>query len=61
MLDRRDSDDVSMQGIILLNRYSDDGLASIDNSKLWNKFMLSLRKLLLQMEDFAPLHCAIVH
>jgi hypothetical protein len=26
MLDRRDSDDVSMQGIILLNLYSDNGL-----------------------------------
>jgi hypothetical protein len=43
MLDRRDSHDVSMQGIILLNLYSDDGLASIDNSKLWDRFMLDFK------------------
>ena len=43
MLDRRDADDVSMQGIILLNLYSDDGLASIDNSKLWDKFMIDFK------------------
>jgi hypothetical protein len=30
MLDRRNADEESMQGIILLNLYSDDGLASID-------------------------------
>ena len=43
MLDRRDADDVSMQGIILLNLYSDDGLASIDNTKLWDKFMIDFK------------------
>jgi hypothetical protein len=43
MLDRHDVDDVSMQGIILLNLYSDDGLASIDNSKLWDRFMLDFK------------------
>ena len=30
VLDRRNADEESMQGIILLNLYSDDGLASID-------------------------------
>ncbi len=43
ILDRRDTDDVSMQRIILLNLYSDDGLTSIDNSKLWDKFMLNFK------------------
>ncbi len=43
MLDRRDSDDVSMQVIILLNLYSDDGLTSIDNSKLWDRFILDFK------------------
>jgi hypothetical protein len=36
--------EVAMQGIILLNLYSDDGLASIDNSTLWDKYMLDLKK-----------------
>jgi hypothetical protein len=44
MLDRRNADEESMQGIILLNLYSDDGLASIDNSTLWDKFMLDFKK-----------------
>jgi hypothetical protein len=44
MLDRRNAVEESMQGIILLNLYSDDGLASIDNSTLWNKFMLDFKK-----------------
>jgi len=44
MLDRRNADEESMQGIILLNLYSDDGLASIDNSTLWDKFMLNFQK-----------------
>ena len=43
MLDRRDSGDESLRGIILLNLYSDDGLASIDNSALWDKFMLDFK------------------
>jgi hypothetical protein len=43
MLDRRDTIDVSMQGIILLNLYSDDRLTSIDISKLWDKFMLDFK------------------
>lgn len=43
MLDRRDSSDPSMRGIILLNLYSDDGLASIDNSVLWDKFMTDFK------------------
>ena len=43
MLDRRNSDEVSMQGVILLNLYSDDGLASIDNSTLWDKFMTDFK------------------
>ena len=44
MLDRRNADEESMQGIILLNLYSDDGLASIDKSTLWDKFMLDFQK-----------------
>ena len=44
MLDYRNADEESMQGIILLNLYSDDGLASIDNSALWDKFMLDFKK-----------------
>ena len=43
MLDRRDSSDASMRGIILLNLYSDDGLASIDNSVLWDRFMIDFK------------------
>jgi hypothetical protein len=43
IFDRRDADDVSIQGIILLNLYSDDGLTSIDNSKLWDRFMLDFK------------------
>jgi hypothetical protein len=43
MLDLRDTDDVSIQDIILLNLYSDDSLTSIDNSKLWDKFMLDFK------------------
>ena len=43
MLDRRNTDNVSMQDIILLNLYSDDGLTSIDNSTLWGKFMLDFK------------------
>ena len=43
MLDRRDSSDASMRGIILLNLYSDDGLASIDNSALWDRFMIDFK------------------
>jgi hypothetical protein len=44
MLDRRNADEESMQGIILLNLYSDDGLASIDNSSLCDKFMQDFKK-----------------
>ena len=44
MLDYRNANEESMQGIILLNLYSDDGLASIDNSALWDKFMLDFKK-----------------
>jgi hypothetical protein len=44
MLDRRNADEESMQGIILLILYSDDGLASIDNSSLWDKFMQDFKK-----------------
>jgi len=44
MLDYRNANEESMQGIILLNLYSDDGLASIDNSALWDKFMLNFKK-----------------
>ena len=44
MLDNRNATEESMQGIILLNLYSDDGLASIDNSALWDKFMLDFKK-----------------
>ena len=44
MLERRNADEESMQGIILLNLYSDDGLASIDNSSLWDKFMQDFKK-----------------
>jgi len=43
MLDRRDSSNESMRGIILLNLYSDDGLASIDNSALWDRFMIDFK------------------
>jgi hypothetical protein len=43
-LDRRNADEESLQGIILLNLYSDDGLVSIDNSTLWDKFMLDFKK-----------------
>ena len=43
MLDRRESGDESLRGIILLNLYSDDGLASIDNSALWDRFMLDFK------------------
>ena len=44
MLDRRNADEESIQEIILLYLYSDDGLASIDNSTLWDKFMLDFKK-----------------
>ena len=44
MLDRRDADEESMRGNILLNLDSDDGLASIDNSILWNRFILDFKK-----------------
>jgi hypothetical protein len=44
MLDRRNADEESIQEIILLYLYSDDGLASIDNSTLWDKFMLDFMK-----------------
>ena len=44
MLDRRNDPDARLRGIILLNLYSDDGLASIDNSALWDKFMKDFRK-----------------
>jgi hypothetical protein len=44
LMDRRNADEESMQAIILLNLYSDDGLASIDNSTLWDKFMLDFKK-----------------
>ena len=40
MLDRRNDDNESMQGIMLLNLYSDDGLSSIDNLTLFDKFMI---------------------
>ena len=44
MLDNRNANGESLQGIILLNLYSDDGLVSIDNSALWDKFMLDFKK-----------------
>ena len=44
MLDRRNDPDARLRGIILLNLYSDDGLASIDNSMLWDKFMKDFKK-----------------
>ena len=44
MLDYRNADEESMQGIILMNLYSDDGRASIDNSALWDRFMLDFKK-----------------
>jgi hypothetical protein len=44
MLDRRNADEESMRGIILLKLYSDDGRASTDNSTLWNRFMLDFKK-----------------
>ena len=44
MLDRRTSKDPAKRGIILLNLYSDDGLASIDNSVLWDDFMSDFKR-----------------
>jgi hypothetical protein len=44
MLDRRDADEESRRGIILPNLYSDDGLASIDNSTLYDRFMLEFKR-----------------
>jgi hypothetical protein len=44
MLDRRNDSDARMRGIILLNLYSDDGLASIDNSMLWDNFMKDFKR-----------------
>ena len=42
ILDRRDCP--RNPGQILLNVYSDDGLASIDNESLWTEFMLDFKK-----------------
>ena len=44
MLDRRDAKDAGKRGIILLNLYSDDGLASINNSALWDVFMADFKR-----------------
>jgi hypothetical protein len=44
VLDRRDADEESRRGIILPNLYSDDGLASIDNSTLYDRFMLEFKR-----------------
>jgi hypothetical protein len=44
MLDRRQSGDATNRGIVLLNLYSDDGLASIDNTSLWDNFMKDFKR-----------------
>ena len=44
MLDRRDAIEESIRGIILLNLYSDNGLESMDNSTLWDSFMLDFKR-----------------
>jgi hypothetical protein len=57
MLDNRNANGESLQGIILLNLYSDDGLVSIDNSALWDKFMLDFKKVFDVVEkdpDYVP-------
>ena len=43
MLDHHNTDNESIQGIISMNLYSDDGLSSIDDLKLWDKFMLDFK------------------
>ena len=42
MLDRRD--DPNCPGMILMNVYSDDGLASTSSESLWDKFMVDFKK-----------------
>lgn len=42
MLDRRNSE--NHPGIIIMNVYSDDGLASTDNDELWNEFMRDFKQ-----------------
>jgi hypothetical protein len=51
MLNRQNAGEESMQGIILLNLYSDDGLASTDNSTIWDKFMLDEENLMPNEEN----------
>jgi hypothetical protein len=63
MMDRRNDSDARMRRIILLNLYSDDGLASIDNSMLWDKFMKDFKRdfltLLRRILITSRLGCAI--
>ena len=61
MLDNRNDADPSKRGIILLNLYSDDGLASIDNSALWDNFMKDFKSsfAVLEKDPDYFLGCAI--